>query len=156
MRKLIAYAFAMILIFGTPNVGNTNEETGLGVVEQETVVVQQSIPSVEEPVLSYRERLEQMASRGEVRTLTVRATAYTHTGNRTATGIYPYVGVIAVDPNYIPLGTKVYVEGYGVAIAADTGGLIKGNKIDLFMDSESECDEWGIQTRKLYILNGRE
>ena len=52
----------------------------------------------------------------------------------------------------IPLGSRVYVEGYGEAIAADTGGLIKGHKIDLFMDTERECEEWGIQPRRIYIL----
>ena len=54
--------------------------------------------------------------------MTMEATAYTHTGNPTATGIYPYRGVIAVDPKVIPLGTRVYVEGYGYAQAQDTGG----------------------------------
>ena len=140
----------MMIVFGVHNpMANSNDETGLGVVEQETVVVQ---PVVEEPVLTYRERLDQQVSRGEVRSFTVVATAYTHTGNATFTGIMPYVGVIAVDPNVIPLGTRVYVEGYGEAIAADTGGLIKGHKIDLFMNSEQECEEWGIQPRRIYIL----
>lgn len=69
------------------------------------------------------------------------------------------VGVIAVDPKVIPLGTKVYVEGmygiwdYGFAIAWDTGGSIKGNKIDLFMNTEAECYTWGIKTVKLYVLH---
>lgn len=52
-------------------------------------------------------------------------------------------GVIAVDPSVIPLGTQVYVEGYGVAIAADTGGAIKGNIIDLHFRTVGECYSWG-------------
>ncbi|MGI5824772.1 MAG: 3D domain-containing protein [Bacillota bacterium] len=85
--------------------------------------------------------------------LTVSATAYTHTGNRTATGTVARVGVIAVDPRVIPLGTKVYVEGYGFATAEDTGGAIKGNRIDIFLNSNSECINWGRRSVKVYILD---
>ena len=75
------------------------------------------------------------------------ATAYS--GDRTtATGRSPVrnpggMSTIAVDPSFIPLGSKVYVEGYGYAIASDTGGAIKGNIIDLFLNSSSECKSWG-------------
>ncbi len=83
----------------------------------------------------------------------MKATAYTHTGNPTKSGVMPTVGAtIAVDPKVIPLGTKVYVEGYGFATAEDTGGLIKGNRIDLFMNTEAECVKWGIQPVKMYVL----
>ncbi|WP_343762505.1 3D domain-containing protein [Clostridium oceanicum] len=60
---------------------------------------------------------------------------------------------IAVDPRIIPLGTKVYVEGYGYAIAEDTGGAIKGNVIDLYFNSSSEVDNWGSRWVNLYIMN---
>lgn len=86
------------------------------------------------------------------RVISMTATAYTHTGNRTATGTYPAKGTIAVDPRVIPLGTKVFVEGYGNAIAADTGGAIKGNIIDVFLNSEGECRQWGRKTVKVHIL----
>ncbi len=82
----------------------------------------------------------------------VEATAYTATGNRTATGTWPKVGTIAVDPNYIPLGSKVYIEGYGFATAEDTGGAIKGYIIDLYMDTYDECINWGRRDTTLYIL----
>lgn len=59
---------------------------------------------------------------------------------------------IAVDPRVIPLGTKLYVEGYGYGIAEDTGGAIKGNRIDLFFASESECVNWGVRGVDVYIL----
>ena len=84
--------------------------------------------------------------------LTVSATAYTHTGNRTATGTAPRVGTVAVDPSVIPLGSRLYVEGYGYAKAEDIGGAIKGNKIDVFLDSESACQRWGVKTTRVYIL----
>ncbi len=60
---------------------------------------------------------------------------------------------IAVDPTVIPLGTKVYVKGYGYAIAQDTGGLIKGSKIDVFFDTPQECINWGIKTVEVTILD---
>lgn len=80
------------------------------------------------------------------------ATAYTHTGNPTYTGVYPRIGTIAVDPKEIPLGSKMWVEGYGYGIAQDTGGSIKGKKIDLFMETKQECFNWGRRKVKVYLL----
>ncbi len=71
---------------------------------------------------------------------------------RTATGIRAERGVCAVDPRVIKLGTIVYVEGYGEAICADTGGAIKGNRIDLCFDSRREALNWGRRTVKVHIL----
>lgn len=91
--------------------------------------------------------------RGNVKkVMTMEATAYTHTGNPTATGIYPYEGIIAVDPKVIPLGSKLYVEGYGYCEAQDTGGAIKGDRIDIFLDSRDECFEWGRKIVQVYLL----
>lgn len=95
---------------------------------------------------------------GYLKELTMTATAYTATGNRTATGVWPVrnangVSTVAVDPNVIPLGTKLYIEGYGYAIAADTGGAIKGNKIDLYMNSNAQCINYGRRTVKVYIVS---
>ncbi len=95
-----------------------------------------------------------------VKEITVSASAYTANCNGcsgiTSTGINlkrnPDVKVIAVDPSVIPLGTKVYVEGYGYAIAGDTGGSIKGNKIDVFFPSKSEAYKWGRKQVKIKIL----
>lgn len=80
------------------------------------------------------------------------ATAYTHTGNRTATGTMPRVGVVAVDPKVIPLGTRLYIDGYGFARAEDTGGAIKGDKIDLFLDTSEETKRFGRRWVTVYIL----
>ncbi|WP_226669559.1 LysM peptidoglycan-binding and 3D domain-containing protein [Metabacillus litoralis] len=93
--------------------------------------------------------------------LTVTATAYTANckgcSGTTATGINlhknPTMKVIAVDPTVIPLGSKVFVEGYGEAIAGDTGGAIKGNKIDLFIPSRSDALNWGRKQVKIKVLN---
>jgi 3D (Asp-Asp-Asp) domain-containing protein len=97
-----------------------------------------------------------LASRGKIssqKVLQMRATAYTHTGHRTCTGTYPEVGTIAVDPRVIPLGTKLYVDGYGFGTAQDTGGAIKGNIIDLFMETNQECIKWGNRKVTVYIID---
>ncbi len=71
----------------------------------------------------------------------------------TRSGMRARRGIIAVDPKVIPLGTRVYVEGYGFAIAADTGGAIKGNKIDVCIIDLDEMRRWGRRTVKIHILD---
>lgn len=101
------------------------------------------------------------ATNGTGKTLTMRATAYTAycegcsgiTANGTDIRSNPNLKVIAVDPRVIPLGTKVWVEGYGEAIAADTGGAIKGNKIDVFIPSEGQARKWGVKQVTVKVLN---
>ena len=63
-----------------------------------------------------------------------------------------HYGTCAVDPSVIPYGTKLYVEGYGTAIANDCGGAVKGHIIDLYMRSTKECFQWGRRNRKVYVL----
>ncbi|HDR4437210.1 cell wall-binding protein EntC [Bacillus thuringiensis] len=65
----------------------------------------------------------------------------------------PNMKLIAVDPSVIPLGSKVWVEGYGVAIAGDTGGAIKGNKIDVLMPDKGTSSNWGRKTVTIKVLN---
>lgn len=88
--------------------------------------------------------------------ITMEATAYSaqqpSLSNYTSLGHKAVYGVIAVDPNVIPLGTWVYVEGYGKALASDTGGAIKGNKIDLCYNTVNECYSFGRRNVKVYIL----
>ena len=84
--------------------------------------------------------------------ITVSATAYSGDGI-TATGTVPRWGTIAVDPTIIPYGTKVYIPQFNeYFIAEDCGGGIKGNKIDIFMNSESQCDNWGKRNIDIYIV----
>ncbi len=91
---------------------------------------------------------------------TLRATAYTHTGNKMSTGKYPKPGYVAVDPKEIPYGTKMYIVSadgeyvYGYAIAADTGGFIYGNRadMDLFLDTESQCVQFGRRDIIVYFV----
>lgn len=98
----------------------------------------------------------------------VLATAYTGDFNPQGVRDDPYAGktavgtwakrdpngisTVAVDPRVIPLGTKVYVEGYGLAIAEDVGGAIKGNRLDVFFYTYPETIKWGVRNVKVYIL----
>lgn len=85
------------------------------------------------------------------RAYVMRATAYCIPGGTTRTGASVRWGVIAVDPGVISLGENVYVEGYGQAIALDTGGAIKGNRIDLYMDSEEAALSYGVRNVMVYV-----
>ncbi|MUV37489.1 Muramidase-2 [Lentibacillus sp. JNUCC-1] len=94
------------------------------------------------------------------KTISVQATAYTAKcdgcSGVTYTGLdlnqNPNAKVIAVDPSVIPLGTKVYVEGYGYATAADIGGAIKGNRIDIHVPTKKEAYSWGVREVNVTIV----
>lgn len=126
-------------------------------------------------VVEYGTMATLLTSRGDTlrykRVIEMRSTAYDNsyesTGKRpghpeygiTASGMRTRKGVVAVDPRVIPLGTKLYVESmqkgvpsYGYAIAADTGGAIKGNKIDLYFETKREVDNWGVRKVRVYVL----
>lgn len=144
-----------------------NEETQknneYGINNKEEIIVEQKANTyTEEPPVEYKKVIE------------AKATAYclckkccgkseTHPEyGVTASGLKIVPGtnmkVIAVDPNIIPLGTKVYVEGlngakdYGYAIAADTGSAIKSLKIDLYMETHQKAYQWGIKNVKVYVI----
>jgi len=105
---------------------------------------------------------KRFASRGSfltsMRVLTMVATGYSPSrrengGNtRTALGLKPGKGIVAVDPRVIPLGSRLYIEGYGYAVAGDTGGAIKRNRIDLGFDSKGQSRDVGRKTVKVHIL----
>ena len=99
---------------------------------------------------------------GFSKVISVTATAYSPScdgGQVTYLGVKPYRGIVAVDPRVIPLGTKMYIASpdgsyvYGYCVAGDTGGAIKGNRVDLFMDSASECNAFGRRAMNVYVLN---
>jgi len=97
-----------------------------------------------------------VASRPYQAVYTMEATAYLPSdgvgSGITATGMYAARGVVAVDPSVIPLGTRLYIPGYGEAIAADTGGAIIGNRIDLCMESYGEAMQFGRRYVEVYVL----
>lgn len=86
------------------------------------------------------------------RKLTCEATAYVSTGHKTSLGLVPYEGIVAVDPDFIPYYTKMYIPGYGIAMAGDTGGDMLHHRIDLFMDSYQKAISFGRRTIEVYIL----
>lgn len=89
-------------------------------------------------------------------TMVFKTVAYTG-GGITASGMAPKrnpdgISTVAVDPSVIPYGTAMYIEGYGYAVAADCGSGIKGNMIDLYLNSEQECINWGVRNVNVTIL----
>ncbi|WP_186575962.1 LysM peptidoglycan-binding and 3D domain-containing protein [Aquibacillus kalidii] len=144
--------------------------TDLIIIGQELIIKTSNTQSTEVKAASTstpstKERSEPVSSAPSAsesqRTLTMVATAYTAecTGcsGITATGINLNEDrdkkVIAVDPDVIPLGTKVHVEGYGQAIAGDTGGAIKGNRIDIHVPTKDIAYEWGVREVEVKILD---
>ena len=96
-------------------------------------------------------------------TATIRATAYTHTDAgcdmTTYTGTTVHVGTVAVDPRYIPYGTRMFIVSndgayvYGIAVAEDCGGDIKGDRMDLYFPTFDECIQFGRRVCTVYFLN---
>ncbi|MED4218757.1 3D domain-containing protein, partial [Priestia megaterium] len=125
---------------------------------QEQAQKEQAAQQQQQAAQQQQQQSQQQASG---KSMTVEATAYTANcagcSGTTATGVNlksnPNQRVIAVDPSVIPLGSKVYVEGYGQAVAADTGGAIKGNRIDVFVSSDSAAQDWGRRSVKITVID---
>ena len=106
-----------------------------------------------EAIMTYRIMEERTMPKEEPQEpMIFEATAYCYTGNRTATGTWPSRGTIAVDPTIIPLGTRLFVEGYGEGIAEDVGGAIQGEIIDLYMLDRNEALSWGRRQVEVRII----
>lgn len=86
---------------------------------------------------------------------TFEITAYTHTGNRTASGAWPVVGMAAC-PRRFEFGAQLYVEGVGIVTCADRGGDIHGDRLDLFLESRSAALAWGRRSRRVRFLAAAE
>ncbi|MGD6819071.1 ubiquitin-like domain-containing protein [Metabacillus sp. 84] len=120
-----------------------------------------AVPAVSKPASAAPKAIASRNDDSASKELYVTSTAYTAScsgcSGRTATGVNlkanPNAKVIAVDPGVIPLGTKVHVEGYGYAVAADTGSAINGNKIDVFFPDQSSAINWGSKRVKIKILD---
>ena len=144
----------LLVVIGVYEV-NLNSQTDIIKTENkyiETIDKQEDITYNEvEPSLAKIEENENY--------MIMEATAYTksieegtHRGI-TKSGTQVSRGTVAIDPRVIPLGTKVYVEGYGHAECLDIGGDIKHNRIDLYMDSREECFEFGRRDVKVWIID---
>ena len=131
--------------------------------EQEQAQAAQAQAAQEQAQKEQAAQQQQQAAQQQAsgKSMTVEATAYTANcagcSGTTATGVNlksnPNQRVIAVDPSVIPLGSKVYVEGYGQAVAADTGGAIKGNRIDVFVSSDNAAQDWGRRSVKITVID---
>lgn len=148
-----------------------NGVTKASVVIKEEVLKEAVPHIIETPMKSFEVNNSEVLTRGDSRKYIMNATAYEagprSTGKRpgdrgygiTASGTRARRGTVAVDPRVIPLGTKLYIKSltpgiadYGYAIAEDTGGAIKGMKIDLFMNTVSECFQFGRRSVEVYVL----
>lgn len=125
------------------------DDLGLEVSNRKAEIVKLEQQQKEHPTKS--------VSRGSIKRssgIKYEATAYAYTGSPTCTGVMPKAGrTIAVDPRIIPLGSKVYIEGLGTFIAQDTGGAIKGRIIDIYMNTEAECNAWGRRSVIVHIIS---
>ena len=125
-------------------------------VADKTEIVKEAVPCI----ISIGSKGEYTTSRGTSyrtkKVLTMKATAYdaqTFKGRKTSTGRKAVYSMAAVDPKVIPLGTRLYIEGYGYAIAGDTGGAIKGNRIDLCFETRAAAIKFGRRTVKVHVLS---
>lgn len=131
------------------------------VVARETLQAGRPAIMLAAPPRTITEAMKLTGARKLVAVYHMVATAYTADSargipsGRTASGLPARYGVVAVDPHVIPLGTQLYVEGYGTAIAADTGSAIVGHRIDLCMDSLQRAIDWGRQPVRVYVLRNR-
>ncbi|GEK32045.1 cell wall-binding protein YocH [Kurthia zopfii] len=163
VKKLISYnhlSSDLIIAGSTLALTNKNQK----IIPEKKPVVKKPVTKttpVSNPVEKVEpKQVEATPAPTSSKTMTMKATAYTAecTGcsGITATGIdvrNSTPKLIAVDPRVIPLGSKVWVEGYGEAIAGDTGGAIKGNRVDLLVASHGEAMQYGVHTVQVKVLN---
>jgi 3D (Asp-Asp-Asp) domain-containing protein len=121
---------------------NRNEIASLDRRAQKLAAAQAAASAPAPPSTPGAAALRSGAAAGGIRSLTVVATAYALPGT-TATGRRVGWGVVAVDPSVIPLGSRIAVPGYGMGVAADTGGAIQGPKIDLWFPTVADAEAWG-------------
>lgn len=134
--------------------GSASAQAALSFPENKKAAEEAAAKKAAEEAAAQAAEKQQQAE--NARSIVMEATAYTAAEGSgtglTATGQPLQRGMVAVDPSVIPLGTQLYIEGYGYAVAADTGGAISGNHIDLAMDSVSEALDFGRQQVVVHIL----
>ncbi len=172
MKKFYTILIAILLILSYVLVYQTGKEKTLDwAIEEQTKIEEKHINSLQEFTKNYNElytdfnelykkyvELKDLSSGYEIYTVT----AYSlndpaqGTGSICAMGLdleaYDNLPVVAVDPEVIPLGSIVEIEGLGGFVAADTGGLITGKHIDVLMDSKEEAQKFGIRTLKVRVI----
>lgn len=155
--KSVAYAVQQDLITGTPE-GKILPKVNATRAEVATFL-NRSIVSRPQITAATGAGLVAPVSRGGgvgfpyVAKKTAEATAYVHSGNLSAIGLKTREGLVAVDPTYIPLGSHLFIPGYGYGIAGDTGGKIKSGRVDLFMRSYDAAIQFGRRDVDIYVLD---
>ncbi len=136
--------FGKLTLSAIKDFQNSSGLTADGIVSKETMLYLERASSEFNPSRSSR-------------SLVMNASAYTAddpgNGHYTFNGNLLRKGLVAVDPTMIPLGTRLFIPGYGYAVADDIGGAIKGNRIDIAFDSRSEAFQFGRQKITVYILD---
>ena len=128
-----------------------------GKEESRTLVESETIQEKQDRVIAYGMNMSMGVPSGlqYSRVITnVRAVSYNFSGSpRGAYGLPCTYGTCAVDKNVIPLGSLLYIEGYGYAIANDVGSSIKGNTVDLYMEDMRQCYAWGARRVNVYVIS---
>lgn len=167
-RLLTAAVLTIALIASTHTVSTANTPSSVTLCEQSEGAIQGSVTSENrqtdrKQTSPKRDLLENRQKRynlthqnpqvdmSRAKEMTVKSHAYCING-MTSRGVTTRRGVIAVDPRVIPYGSKIYVPNYGWGTALDTGGSIKGNTIDLWMPTRSQCMQWGTRTIKIKVI----
>lgn len=155
MKRLTIHALILLTVLSfNIRTANSTEETGIGVAQDVTAIETS-------PQLTDRERYEQLASRGEIRSMRMEITAYTASADEcgkddgiTASGEPVRRGIVATDSS-IPFGTVLYIDGVGEVVVKDRGGAITEDRIDLYVPTKDEAFNFGRQIKKVYFV-GRE
>jgi len=159
-RKLIIIPFIVgVLVLQITNAKLNEYQQRMEQMQNNIETIENKANTLETEVKNNNNRINEIhVSRGIPRTLEMIATAYTYTGDNTTSGTWPEPRkTIAVDPGVIPLGSLVYIESEsdlvgGLYIAEDTGELINGHKIDIFMSSVDLANTWGVKKVKVTVL----
>lgn len=152
LEDIIFIAFILFLLilpifleFGIKNQGKRIAQES-GQITSTTVTMAKVIPIRAEPIEVSRSK-----PKNHQRIEVMVVTSYCDVRNNCADGTRPGPGTVAVDPKIIPLGTRMYIPGYGNAVAHDTGGLIKGNRLDIWLPTKEQCIQWGRQEVQVII-----
>ena len=162
-KKVIIVVLSLLISFSSVICNNVktretnNNQTKIEMTNQNKTI---SIKNKGEMTTMKNANMTTMIIKGKeykVKEMQVKATAYSGSpsegGMKTYMGTRCRKGVLAVDKNVIPLGTKVYIPQFDMIFTCeDTGSKIKGNRIDIFMNSKWECKQWGIKDITIYVL----
>ena len=146
-KKIIIVIFTLLFVLPF----SSGLSYSQSVIKQPIALVEKSInPNPNSSIIKEEENNYMIIMQASAYTKSVEEQTYT---GITKSGTRVCRGTVSVDPRIIPLKTKLYIEGYGEAITLDTGGVIKGNKIDLYMETKKEAMEFGKRDVKVFILD---